>query len=250
MVQKIRMAAAEVIGRAHESRGEKCQDRAECSRGRTVSVIALSDGAGSASHAALGAETSVTVISKFLRANFHFLLQQNNDDISIHITERTQSSLNRLAKKGGIHIKDLAATLLFAATDGENYLCGQIGDGRIAKFTKELHATLMFQPYKGEFINETVFITNPTADKYLQVEIGSMSEYSGFALMSDGAEESLFNRSTNQFAQGLARIMTWFDAHSERSVQVAIQQNLEEVMRQKTMDDLSLAILKIAESSQ
>ena len=250
MICKIRMAAAAVIGRSHEVVGGACQDRAEFSRGRTVAVIALGDGAGSATHSELGAQTVVSTTTKLLRANFHELCQQDSRYISDFIVKRIHKSLKRHVTDASIELGDLAATLLFVATDGKNYLCGQIGDGRIARFSNNINeSSLVFHPHKGEFINETIFVTHPNAAHHMKIEMGSISEIGGFALMSDGAEESLFNRAENKFATGLAKMMSWFDSNSERMVQKALNENLYVVMRNKTMDDLSLAMMRVHAST-
>lgn len=245
MAAKICMAASAVCGRFHESRRMPCQDRAISSRGKTVSVIALSDGAGSVSFADTGASIVVSEISKFLRASFHLLLDLDRDQIAKLIISRLQKSLNRRAGKENISLNELSATLLFVATDGEKFLCGQLGDGRIARFnTDTLRSDSVFDGHKGEHFNETIFVTSSGAISELYLEWGESKDVGGFALMSDGAEDSLFNRSERKFAPALSRMLAWFNSYPERKVQSAITDNIANVLRERTQDDVSLALLR------
>lgn len=250
MAARIRMAASAIRGRSHESSGTPCQDRATFSRGRTVSVIALSDGAGSARFSDAGANIVVSGVTKYLRANFHTLLDLDGDQIAERIIARLQKSLDRYATTENILPTDLAATLLFVATDGDEFLCGQLGDGRIARFSLDLsQSESVFDGHKGEHFNETVFVTSNSALRELDLEWGDTKGIGGFALMSDGTEESLFNRAERRFAPALARMLAWLDTYPERKVQDAVTDNLAKVLRERTQDDMSLALLRIRENS-
>jgi hypothetical protein len=61
--------------------------------------------------------------------------------------------------------------------------------------------------------------------------------------MSDGAEESLYQRSTGVFASAVESIASWLIESSRQSVEASLDENLRNVMRTKTADDVSLALL-------
>jgi hypothetical protein len=233
------------MGRSHEKSSIPCQDKTGKSKGREVHVIALADGAGSARFSEYGAEIAVQIIMKLLRAEFTSLLDVGGEVCAERIIHQLQASLNQCADKKNISFHELASTLLFFATDGADYLCGQVGDGRISRFNNDLSvAELIFEPDKGEYFNETTFLTSSQAFAALQLEWGNTSDIGAIALMSDGAEESLFNRHDKTFAPALGKMAGWLDLYTEKKVQEALANNLYSTLRQKTMDDLSIALLR------
>lgn len=245
-----RIAAAAVAGTRHLEEGLPCQDYAVASRGRKICGVALADGAGSARHSELGAKVVVTDVLKLLRTRFDELLQLDLDAMAERIVGRLRQSLENQARRKSVEFHDLASTLLFSVTDGEQYLCGQIGDGRIAMFDASLvYAKYMFEPHKGEFFNQTSFVTSRGAILDMHLARGILDDIGGFALMSDGAEECLFNRADQSFAPALSRMMGWFDSHSERRIRSALSSNLEKTLRDRTGDDLSLALMRIKQVS-
>lgn len=245
MVVRCKMAAATVAGASHRELGQPGQDYAAKTRGRGIAAVALADGAGSAAHSALGARIVVAGILKLLRAEFHALLNQASDPCAERIIQRLQHGLDRCAQHRGFARGTLASTLLFVATDGWDYLCGQIGDGRIACCNAEGSAiTSIFEPAKGEYFNQTVFVTDRDALDNLELEWGGLDEIGGFALMSDGAEESLYQRGTGAFAPALPKMLGWLDRRSEATVRAALTRNLRDTLSQRTGDDLGLALMR------
>ena len=245
MVVQCKIAAATVAGASHRELGQPGQDYVAKIRGRGIAAVALADGAGSAAHAALGARIVVTAILKLLRAEFHALLNQAGDPCAERMILRLQHGLDRCAQRRGIERGELASTLLFVATDGRDYLCGQIGDGRIARCGAEGSAiTAIFEPAKGEYFNQTVFVTDRDALDEFELEWGELDDIGGFALMSDGAEESLYQRGTGMFAPALSKMLGWLDRRSEVAVRAALTRNLRDTLSLRTGDDLGLALMR------
>jgi hypothetical protein len=240
------MAAAAVVGSSHEERGQPCQDYTAVMRSPASCAIVLADGAGSARHAELGARTAVSSMLRMLRTELGTLLALSHSEAAARIVARLQRGLARQAARHDSELHDLASTLLFAATDGERFLCGQLGDGRVARFDPSLHeACALFEPHKGEFLNQTLFLTASSAARELQLVSGSAAEVGGFALLSDGAEESLYQRAQASFAPALLRMVGWLSVHSERRVKEALHKNLTKALRERTGDDVSLAIMRV-----
>lgn len=241
-----KMAAAAVVGSSHIERGEPCQDYAASTRGKTVGAIALADGAGSARHSAEGARLVVLGTLKLVRNEFRELVRMQPEDAAERIVDPLKRALARHAERRSIDVVALASTLLFAASDGVHFLCGQLGDGRVAMFDKtSWRAKAAFEPHKGEFFNETVFVTSRNASVDLRFSSGEIGDLGGFALLSDGAEESLYNRAAASFAPALTSMMGWLAGHPERSVRSALGDNLSKTLRERTTDDLSVALLRL-----
>jgi hypothetical protein len=242
-----RLAAAAVAGSAHRAEGIPCQDYAAVTRRGNTSAIALADGAGSARSSDVGARIAVREILRVLGARFAELVALERGDARRQLLAVVQRALSGYGEHHGVLVADLACTLLFAASDGSHFLCGQLGDGRIARFDRALtRAEPVFEPVKGEFFNETVFVASPGALAHFALEVGSLEGVGGFALMSDGSEESLFNRAEGRFAPALVRMVSWLGTHSERRVQSALERNLSGALQARTSDDLSLALLYLA----
>jgi hypothetical protein len=80
--------------------------------------------------------------------------------------------------------RDFACTLLCAVVgpDSASYL--QVGDGAIV--VRDPALRLVFAPTRGEFANQTVFVTSPHAAQHLQHMRGAATD--ALAVLSDGLE--------------------------------------------------------------
>jgi len=249
-VRTYKVATAAVRGSSHVERGEPCQDFAAAKRTKSMLAIALADGAGSARHADIGARVTVSSTLAILRREFEVLSDAGVAMARDRVVSALRQRLTGFSRQRSVHLRDLSATLLFAATNGSSFVCGQLGDGRIASFDRNLSmAQTMFPPTKGEFLNETIFVTSENAPEAFQWRTGAFEDIGGFALMSDGAEESLFNRHEKRFAPALTRMAGWLVSHSEMTAKQALERNLEGALRVHTDDDVSLAFMCRASES-
>jgi hypothetical protein len=100
------------------------------------------------------------------------------------------------ASELGIDLKSLACTLM-TVIGTPNWLLGfQIGDGRACYQDNSQNWHPLFVPFKGEFANETVFITSSPLlggdlDQYVNI-FSFEGHYLPFALLSDGCEMHSF----------------------------------------------------------
>lgn len=239
-----RTAIARATGRRHESAGVECQDAVAQKIGHSFGAIALADGAGTAKYSADGAQAVTTKVIEFLSANISELLACADVTAATQIIDVLLQELESKSVQLNCRTSELASTLLFFATDGKAYFAGQVGDGRIAvrnSNTKKWEPLLESQ--KGEFFNETTFVTSAGVHSSIQMARGDVSSVSACILMSDGAEESLYQRSTGVFAVAVESIASWLVESSRQSVEATLDKSLRNVMRTKTTDDLSLALL-------
>jgi hypothetical protein len=240
-------AAAASQGRRHEADGVECQDAiARSAKGRHV-AIALCDGAGSARLSASGAVATADATVRHLLVHFDRLVAGGLPRASLSITENVQRTLRRIARRQSARFEDLACTLLFAVTDGTSLLVGQLGDGRVgvrdAK-TGDWHP--MLTASKGEFLNETTFVTSRRANENLQLALEPASRFSACMLMSDGAAESLFNRASQTLAPAVETIAGWVASHPTAMVETALRQQLQTLLRTMTFDDVAVACMSRA----
>ena len=148
-------------------------------------------------------------------------------------------------------LKDFACTLLFVATDGKRLLIGQLGDGRIGIRNAETGDwRLMLDAFKGEFFNETVFVTSKKATELLQLAIGPVNSIDACVIMSDGAEEGLYQRASHTFAPAVSRMLEWVQTYDQPTVETALKNNLKDTVRLKTTDDVSVAYLSFTTKTE
>lgn len=216
-------------------------------RARGVHAIAVADGAGSAARAEVGATVAVRTLRKFFKRRFHRLRRMPEENLAHAIVAPVITALRARARREGGRLGDYATTLLFAATDGEILLCGQLGDGRIALRRRNGELSALFAPVKGEHLNETEFVTQTDPAKRMQCWRADLTKVllTDVVLMSDGAEESLWQRREERFSPALASLLYWLATTRDAEAVRGLRGNLYDVLATKTQDDLSIAWLRL-----
>ena len=140
---------------------------------------------------------------------------------------------------------DLSCTLVAVAVDSTGrYIYWHLGDGGIiARIGNEVKVLSI--PKKGEYANETFFVTGNNAAEHLR--FGVLTEekqnVTGFAVFSDGSERLLYCHTTLAVAPAVAGMLDWHKQADEDTVSKALENNLTDVFRTKTNDDCSLVLL-------
>lgn len=167
-----RILSGSVVGTSHERFGESCQDYShsivlDVGRGSAL-VTACADGAGSASHASIGAKIAclgfIRFVSEGIRAGL--LLHEIDDRQMLNWYARVRGQLSLEASLRGLDIRDLACTLLTAIVGDDAAVFSQIGDGAIV-YREGNEFTTAFWPQNGEYANTTFFLTNPGFEERL-----------------------------------------------------------------------------------
>jgi len=173
--------ARSATGMSHKKQQLPCQDYGDFSISHKGILGAVADGAGSAKHSDVGAKLTVkTALNELLQLRsytwqLHWYAQPLSDQqarkIFANTLKKVVEALQKQAVSGGYSINDLACTLLvFLATP--NWVAAmQIGDGFIVARLQEGEHQLLFPPDKGEFINETTFVTSANALNEMQVRV-------------------------------------------------------------------------------
>lgn len=175
------------IGTRHEQRGQSCQDYGNFREKGFYLLGAVSDGAGSAKYAEAGAqiavESALGAIAQILAKQFASPLQDAPilpqdtidtiaPDLFKQVFAHVLSTLNQEAIDSGCELRDLNCTLLAFAATPQWIAAMQIGDGfMVVRSQTETTYRLLFKPDKGEFINETLFVTTPNVLKDLQINV-------------------------------------------------------------------------------
>lgn len=234
---KLSIIGASLQGKGHMADGVECQDYFEKYESNGIYAVALSDGAGSKTHSYYGARAVVPAIIKYLADNFPSLIASSDREIEKSVLKIGVQAL----REQGENISDFACTLLFLVTDGERYICGNIGDGKI--FSYDNHASLLMYGESGNSVNETNFISDATASLYFKVIKGYFSSNTLFVLTTDGIGNLLFDRSSNKPCAALDKIKSWTEKYSEEQVEYILKENTIEVFRELTVDDVSIVLV-------
>ena len=232
--------AVSTAGRGHVTKGLPCQDVSGVSLEDDVAVIVVSDGAGSARHSEQGATGAVEVATQVLRETAPW---SEPEDVKERVLVACRSEMIKRAKVLGCSVAELAATLAFVAAAGDIFIAGSLGDGVVAAF-RGYRSEVLIEPVRGEFANETVFLTSSRAQEHLRIAKKPRDDYNGFAIMSDGAAESLYQRREGSLAPALSKILLWFDEQASKDVRDAIQESAMPLLINRTQDDCSLAVLR------
>lgn len=236
------LTSAEVQGSSHRKKGIPCQDKTYCLERDKVRVIALADGAGSASLSHFGAEEITKCVSDYLVDNFDALYGEDAHSIKAVMSNVIRESLNHLAKHLECETKDLASTLLAVAVKKQRYLAIHVGDGVIGCYLRDKLVTLS-KPENGEFAHLTWFTTTSELEDVLRVYQGEATPISGFILMSDGVEPSLYDGQNNQLADAVINLFYSNAKYCRREMTDMLEESLRDVVAQRTHDDCAIALL-------
>lgn len=198
-----RLAKASVIGTAHIAANLPLQDHAEIgeqmgSDGNTILILAVADGAGSAVRADEGAREACLSFLQFTKARIadpgtacHL-----PEDFAAQALATLREDLSEKAQDQGAVLADYACTLLGAVIGPDVSVFCQIGDGAIAFRTVTDPAwRLAAIPQRGEFVNETTFVTSAEAMRQIQ-SLRVSEPVIEFAMMTDGVEAFAIRQAT------------------------------------------------------
>ncbi len=241
-----KIASGYIVGRGHIAKNMPCQDRTFKLKGKTSQGnfygLALADGAGSCKHSDLGAEAITKKILYFIRSRYKYL--QNKKNPSRYLLSFIEQQLYQIAQQKNIEVKELSSTLLCVTIVNNAYIICHIGDGVIGVLSENNHLNIVSYPENGEYANSTFFTTSIHHTKRLRVKMGILSQANGFILMSDGSQESLYDKRTDTLGNINKTIINWLSKASETRVEKAIYLNLEQFIARKTTDDCSIAIMR------
>ncbi len=269
-------AWARYQGRSHVDSGVPCQDQVHFLRFPNGTVVgALADGAGSASLSHYGAELLIEAASELAAREFDRIFKATNNlgTIRLEIVGQLQSVLSEAATAGldvtdsdrlrldfpprdtslrlSCEVRDLASTLLLVAVKDERFVALHLGDGvlgtEVVLPSGRKAGRPLGRPDNGEFANETVFITSRSAAGALRIYRGRLENkartISGFILMSDGPEASLYQRRTRTLAPACSKLLEACRSLPSDVMQEQLEATLKDVIVPRTHDDCSLVLL-------
>lgn len=178
-----RTVGASAAGSAHLHNGTPCQDAFAV--GTTASghlVVAVADGAGSASRSEEGAQAAVGAAVAFLSAA----------EVDAPLEEMVADAVRAArcavhAAAGDADASELATTLTVIVAADAGIACAQVGDG--AAVIRRDGALVLVDPVeRGEYLNETCFLTSSGWREELRVASIESAGVDAIAVMTDGLQ--------------------------------------------------------------
>lgn len=238
-----RYASGQVQGRGHIKTHTPCQDMTKTVYENDTYVIALADGAGSAALSHYGAACVVDGITDLMVRQFDELYaQEDGRQVKQTILGQLRENLAAKAQELSCSLKDLASTMLVVAVRQDQYLIAHIGDGVIGYLDGNT-LKIASAPANGEHANETYFVTSADAIRTMTVFKGQLGEIAGFVLMSDGTEQSLYNKRARALNPAVIKLMQRSRILDEGAMNKQLQTTLSSVLTARTQDDCSVALL-------
>lgn len=266
-------SAVSVVGTRHLEQGRECGDASHVHWDPELEFLVLcaADGAGEAKHAASGSAGAVEAVSglapelmKRYRADL-----ENPDrlrEILLELARDARAQLESVARRGevpspGAPVDDRSvpgslhayATTLLVVIVTPGYLASlQIGDGFILVVTKPPDMRVVFRPSKGEFANQTCFLTSFAsfdellADRQVQVNVRPSAGVCAVALITDGLEHVAMNMRGGGtphppfFLDLMAKLLKLMPAEYAKGLKGSLLGN--ERINAKTDDDKTLVL--------
>lgn len=237
------LSNCEIQGRGHVQKKVPCQDKTKATFKDGTYIIALSDGAGSAKLSHFGAECVVETISDFFVDRFDPLYDEMDGRlVKVAIIENILAKIDSLASEMNCMPKDLAATMLVVAVKDDRFIIAHIGDGVIGYLDGDT-LKVASAPCNGEHANETFFVTSRDAINTMNLFKGKVNNIAGFVLMSDGTEQSLYNKKNNTLSNAVVKLMQRNLLLEKSEMNAQLQITFENIVITRTQDDCSIALM-------
>ena len=172
-----RAVGASVAGTGHRARGLGCEDACAVSvsdDGGSV-LIAVADGAGSAPRSSEGSTRAVAAAMDALRAGADLCA----------VMHAARRSLEPVCEDD--RMRDLATTLLAVRASPSGIETAQVGDGAVV-VRRGGELSVVAPDDKGEYLNETVFLTSDGWLDSLRIETVPADGVDAVAVLTDGLQ--------------------------------------------------------------
>jgi hypothetical protein len=244
-----RIVAASVCGTSHLKTKQLCQDAHHWQiLPDDVLLVAVADGAGSASLGKVGAMVAVETAIEYVSRQ---KITQNNlaDDTQIRelLTEAILAAKKAVEDEAAINHnqpQDLATTLIILLATPKVVAVIQIGDGLAVAKNSQGHLFALTIPNNGEYINETTFLTSASALETAQLRVWR-EDVVNVGVLTDGLQMLALNMVVGEPHKPF--FFPLFDFAANAADQTVAKEQLvrflsSERITQRTDDDLTLII--------
>ncbi len=244
----IRLAGATVQGLCHERLGLPCQDAHYCRiLDSEIVLLAVADGAGSASHSQIGSATAIQTIESLFCSQTLPAFEDADawKGLFWQAMQWVRNALEGQATQLGIEAREFATTLLLALSFPCGILVSQVGDGAVVLRDKQGDLHTLATPRTGEYYNETQFVTS--IESIDEVGFHTFTgQITHIALFTDGLESVALQMPDAIAHPPFFTPLFQFVAHVESPMEA--QNQLEQFLRsprlrERADDDLTLVLM-------
>jgi len=240
---KWKVARATMIGRTHQMTNTKCQDFICQQPSDDFICVVAADGSGSAMYSLEGAHFVAEETRDILFERGDTLFELNDDEIRHVILQNLDEKLRKMANERGCPVDEFASTLSFFASNGNDFIVGNLGDGLIGyKDSTGAFCTLLNQE-RGKYANVSYFVTGDNSKGHLRIKRGSFSTSHVYFIMTDGTVECLYNKRTRSYANALSVYCGLLDKYEHMQINNALTTSMYKLFPSRTNDDCALAII-------
>jgi len=246
-ISRWRVVGAAAAGTSHERLDLPCQDALAYQAGEHSLLVALSDGAGTAERSQYGAQTAVRAALDSLTAALDASLpaeQAGWQDTLCAAFTAARSALESLAEIEEQPLRAYAATLILAVATADRLAVAQLGDGAVVAGESPDKLFLVNRAQRGEYANETYFLTQEDALEQVQVSVYEKS-VNLLAVMSDGLTRLAMQLPAQEPYLPFFQPLLAFAAHADEEEQAAghlVEFLTSERVCDRTDDDKSLVL--------
>ena len=161
-----RIMRASVQGTSHAKTGQPCQDSSSVGENAPdgILVAAVADGAGSASLSDIGssiaARTATQTAVRLARLHVSPFYEGVIKKVMESAVSAARAALKAEARRQERPLRDFATTLIVAICAPDMTAVAQIGDGATVTVAEVEGYELFITPQRGEYVNQTNFITS------------------------------------------------------------------------------------------
>lgn len=187
-----KFVGASVRGTSHKKLSLPCQDAYHFEQPDAgIIMMAVADGAGSASRAEIGASIAVKAAIEHLQESYNKCRDAKNEEnikaLVLDSVDRARSTVEKYAEESADKVSDFACTLLLTLATDEFIALAQIGDGGVVIQDFENNITSLTVPESSTYANETYFLVSPNAFEHTQFQLWK-GKTKHIAMFSDGLQ--------------------------------------------------------------
>ena len=181
-------------------------------------------------------------MSAFLLRHAQQLVRQDLNEG--HITAACRAAIAQAQVQHGGNIDDYACTLVALIITDNHVVSVHIGDGLVAELQQKGVTTLSL-PENGTSKCTTYFVTGEDAAAHTRIAVRQHDpNTTGFAVMSDGAGDVLFERKTKKLSPVLDTMSAWLGTCSEAEAEQGVRDAITQHFLSRTHDDCSLILVR------
>jgi serine/threonine protein phosphatase PrpC len=242
-----RVVSAVAAGTSHERLDLPCQDAVAYQADEQYLLVALSDGAGTAERSQYGAQTAVQAALDSLAAAVDATSTEEQagwQDTLYAAFAAARSAVESLAEIEEQPLRDYAATLILVVATADRLVVAQLGDGAVVAGESPDKLFLVNLAQRGEYANETFFLTQEDALEQVQVSVVEKA-VNLLAVMSDGLTRLAMQLPAQEPYLPFFQPLFSFAAHAHEEEQAAghlLEFLSSERVCDRTDDDKSLVL--------